>query len=253
MTALVVVQFFGLRFLEAPKQSTRQKTRRKSMKILIVEDDLSLSDILAFTLRRAGFEAVLVYDGEAALEKWASEQPDLILLDLNLPKLGGLEVCRRIRAEDKTPIIILSVRGGDEDVVKALEMGADDYVVKPFSPSQLVARVRAVLRRAGSEVTPGKLEAGGFALGRERNELQRDAQPPVRLTPLEARLLEALMLNAGRVLTADRLIAAVWGADGGDRAMLKQLVYRLRAKFDDPNHPLPIETIPGIGYAFGEP
>lgn len=219
------------------------------MKILIVEDDLSLSDILAFTLRRAGFEAVLVYDGEAALEKWSSEQPDLILLDLNLPKLSGLEVCRRIRAEDNTPIIILSVRGGDEDVVKGLELGADDYIVKPFSPSQLVARVRAVLRRAGTEVTPGKLEVGGFALLRERHELQRMGQPPVRLTPLETRLVEALMLNAGRVLTSERLITAVWGVDGGDRAMLKQLVYRLRAKFDDP---LPIETVPGIGYAFAE-
>ena len=186
------------------------------------------------------------------MEKWTTEQPDLILLDLNLPKLSGLEVCRRIRAESKTPIIILSVRGGDEDVVKGLELGADDYIVKPFSPSQLVARVRAVLRRAGAEVTPGKLEVGSFALERERNEVQRVGYPPVRLTPLEARLLEALMLNAGRVLTTDRLIAAVWGADGGDRAMLKQLVYRLRAKFDDPLHDLPIETVPGIGYAFGE-
>ncbi len=186
------------------------------------------------------------------MEKWSSEQPDLILLDLNLPKLSGLEVCRHIRAEDNTPIIILSVRGGDEDVVKGLELGADDYIVKPFSPSQLVARVRAVLRRAGTEVTPGKLEVGGFALLRERNELQRKGQPPIRLTPLEMRLVETLMLNAGRVLTTDRLITAVWGADGGDRAMLKQLVYRLRAKFDDPLYPLPIETVPGIGYAFAE-
>lgn len=174
------------------------------------------------------------------------------MLDLNLPKLSGLEVCRRIRAESKTPIIILSVRGSDEDVVKGLELGADDYIVKPFSPSQLVARVRAVLRRAGAEVTPGKLEVGSFALLRERNELQCMNHPPVRLTTLEMRLVEALMLNAGRVLTTDRLITIVWGADGGDRAMLKQLIYRLRAKFDDPLHPLPIETIPGIGYAFAE-
>lgn len=209
-----------------------------------------MSDILAFTLRRGGFEAVPVYDGEAALQKWASEQPALILLDLNLPKLGGLEVCQRVRAVDKTPIIILSVHGADEDVVKGLELGADDYVVKPFSPSQLVARIRAVLRRAGSEVIPGKLEAGGFALDRERNEVQLAGQPPVRLTQLEARLLEALMVNAGRVLTSDRLIVVVWGADGGDRAMLKQLVYRLRAKFEDPRQPLPIETVPGIGYSF---
>jgi DNA-binding response OmpR family regulator len=220
------------------------------MKILTVEDDLALSDILAFTLRRAGFEAVPAYDGEAALEKWTSEQPDLILLDLNLPKLNGLEVCRRIRSESKTPIIMLSVRGADEDVVKGLEYGADDYVVKPFSPSQLVARIRAVMRRAGVEVRPGNLEAGGFVLLRERNEVQHEGQPPVRLTQLEARLLEALMLNAGRVLTSDQLIAAVWGADGGDRAMLKQVVYRLRAKFDNLQYQIPIETVPSIGYTF---
>ena len=173
------------------------------------------------------------------------------MLDLNLPKLSGLEVCRRIRAIDKTPIIILSVRGGDEDVVKGLKLGADDYVVKPFSPGQLVARIRAVLRRAGTEMTPSILEVQGFALDRERNELQRSDLPPIRLTPLEARLLEALMLNAGRVLTSERLIAAVWGIDGGDRAMLKQLIYRLRAKFDE-LQPLPIETVPGIGYAFAD-
>ena len=220
------------------------------MKILVVEDDLALSDILAFTLRRGGFEVVPAYDGETALEKWSSEQPALILLDLNLPKLNGLEVCQRVRAVDKTPLIMLSVRGADEDVVKGLEMGADDYIVKPFSPSQLLARIRAVLRRAGSEVIPGKLEAGGFALDRERNEVQFGGQGPIRLTQLEARLLEALMVNAGRVLTSDRLIAVVWGADGGDRAMLKQLVYRLRAKFDDMQKPLPLETVPGIGYSF---
>lgn len=167
-----------------------------------------------------------------------------------MPKLDGLEVCRRIRAVDKTPIIILSARGADEDVVKGLELGADDYVVKPFSPSQLVARVRAVLRRSEPEIIPGQLEASGLALDRERGEIQRKGQPPIRLTPLETQLLEAFMLNPGRVLTSEQLIAAVWGADGGDRAMLKQLVYRLRSKLEDTVHESPIETIPGIGYAF---
>lgn len=223
------------------------------MTILIVEDDLALSDVLAFTLRRAGFEAAPAYDGEAALESWARLRPRLILLDLNLPKLDGLEVCRRIRAADQTPIIILSVRGADEDVVKGLELGADDYIVKPFSPSQLVARVRAVLRRAGMEATPGMLEAAGLILDRERSEVRRRDQPPIRLTPLEARLLEALMLNAGRVLTSERLIATVWGPEGGDRAMLKQLVYRLRAKLEsDPSEPALLETVPGIGYALAD-
>ena len=122
------------------------------MKALIVDDDLVLADVLSFTLRRAGFQVFAVHDGQAALEAWRNEAPDLIILDLNLPKLDGLEVCRRIREQDDVPIIILSVRGDDDDVVRGLELGADDYVPKPFSPRQLVARAQAVLRRAG--VTP---------------------------------------------------------------------------------------------------
>ncbi len=122
------------------------------MKALIVDDDLVLADVLSFTLRRAGFQVIAVHDGQAALDAWRNEAPDLIILDLNLPKLDGLEVCRRIREQDNVPIIILSVRGDDDDVVRGLELGADDYVPKPFSPRQLVARAQAVLRRAG--VTP---------------------------------------------------------------------------------------------------
>jgi DNA-binding response OmpR family regulator len=224
------------------------------MKILIVEDDLALSDVLSFTLRRAGFSIVNAHDGLAALAAWERECPDLVLLDLNLPKLDGLAVCRRIRTESETPIIILSVRSGDEAVVEGLELGADDYVVKPFSPSQLVARVRAVLRRADMVPAPGKLAVGELTLDRSRNEVQQRDGVPIRLTPLEARLLETLMLNVGQVLPADTLIDAVWGAEGGDRTMLKQLVYRLRAKIEpEPSQPTYIETVPGIGYALAEP
>ena len=185
----------------------------------------------------------------AALATWEQQRPDLLVLDLNLPKLDGLDVCRRIRMVDKTPIIMLSVRSGDEAVVKGLELGADDYIVKPFSPSQLVARVRAVLRRAGVVETPSVLTVGNLTLDRSRNEVQRPDSPPLRLTQLEVRLLEMLMLNAGQVLTSEQLITAVWGADGGDRAMLKQLVYRLRTKVEAsaPQSPI-IETIPNIGY-----
>ncbi|MCB0240869.1 MAG: response regulator transcription factor, partial [Anaerolineae bacterium] len=130
------------------------------------------------------------------------------------------------------------------------ETGADDYMVKPFSPTQLVARARAVMRRAGVAPTSGVLEAAGLSLDRSRNEVRRPGGEPVRLTPLEVRLLEALMLNAGQVLPADTLIANVWGLEGGDKAMLKQLVYRLRAKIEsDPAQPSLIETVPGIGYA----
>lgn len=219
------------------------------MKILVVEDDLSLSDVIAFTLRRAGFEILTAYDGLAALTTWEQQRPDLLVLDLNLPKLDGLDVCRRVRLIDKTPIIMLSARSGDEAVVKGLELGADDYIVKPFSPSQLVARVRAVLRRAGIVETPSVLTAATLTLDRARNEVQRAGATTVRLTQLEVRLLDVLMLNVGQVLTSEQLIAAVWGAEGGDRAMLKQLVYRLRTKLEGgDDHPTLIETIPNVGY-----
>ena len=220
------------------------------MKVLVVEDDLALSDVIAFTMRRAGFDVMAAYDGLAGLDMWLAERPDLVLLDLNLPKLDGLSVCRRIRKEADTPIIMLTVRDSDEAVVAGLETGADDYIVKPFSPTQLVARARAVMRRAGVAPTSGVLEAAGLSLDRSRNEVRRPGGEPVRLTPLEVRLLEVLMLNAGQVLPADTLIANVWGLEGGDKAMLKQLVYRLRAKIEsDPAQPSLIETVPGIGYA----
>lgn len=226
------------------------------MKVLLVEDDLALSDVVAFTLRRAGYDVVTAYDGLAALELFESAAPDLLLLDLNLPRLDGLGVCRRVRAGSDVPIIILSVRGEDEAVVRGLEMGADDYVVKPFSPTQLVARIRALMRRAGVVTTPGTLAAGGLLLDRSRGEVVREdgdeSAAPVRLTGLELKLLEALMRDPGRVLPSEALIAAVWGPEGGDRAMLKQLVYRLRSKIEDEATPSVIETVPGIGYALGK-
>jgi DNA-binding response OmpR family regulator len=223
------------------------------MKILIVEDDLSLSDVLAFTLRRAGYEIITAFDGVAALHLWEAEKPDLLVLDLNLPKLDGLAVCRQIRSQAQTPIIMLSVRSGDEEIVRGLELGADDYVIKPFSPNQLVARIRAVSRRAGVADTTNVLELAELMFDRSRNEVQHRGGESIRLTPLEAKLLETLMLHAGQVLTSDVLITAVWGTDGGDRTMLKQLVYRLRAKVDSGEAPASlIETIPGIGYSLTE-
>lgn len=222
------------------------------VKALIVDDDLVLADVLSFTLRRSGFQVTAAHDGQAALDLWKTEHPDLIILDLNLPKLDGLAVCRRIREQDDIPIIILSVRGEDDDVVRGLEMGADDYITKPFSPRQLVARAQAVLRRAGSGVIPaaGPLAVGDLALDLERRELHRSGQVLAQLTPLECRLMEVLMLNRGHVLTADTLIGQVWGPDGGDRTMLKQLVHRLRAKLEpDPTSPVYVETVPGVGYA----
>ncbi len=221
------------------------------MKILIVEDDLPLADVLSFTLRRSGYEVIAAHDGLSALELWESEAPALILLDLNLPRLGGLAVCQRIRAVDQTPIIILSVRGEEDDVVRGLELGADDYIAKPFSPRQLVARMQAVLRRAGIAAKPGQITVFGVTLDPSRREIHLPGQPAVSLTALECRLLEVLMINSGHVLPADSLITAVWGPSGGDRAMLKQLVYRLRRKLEtDPQQTPYLETVPGVGYAF---
>ena len=222
------------------------------MRVLVVEDDLALSDVVSFTLRRAGYEVTAAYDGLAVVEAFEQVLPDLILLDLNLPRLDGLGVCRKVRAVSDVPIIILSVRAGDEAVVRGLEMGADDYMVKPFSPTQLVARIRAVMRRVGVSATPTTLAVGGLTLDRSRGEAVRLHDGAViRLTALELKLLEALMLHPGQVLPSDTLITTVWGPEGGDRTMLKQLMYRLRAKIEvDASSPVTIETVPGIGYAF---
>lgn len=222
------------------------------MKVLVIEDDLALADVLAFTLRRAGFETLMAHDGLEGLERWQAESPDLIILDLNLPKMDGMAVCRRIGTDGDTPIVILSVRSDDDDVVLGLKLGADDYVVKPFSPRQLVARIEAVLRRATSQtITPGPIEAGDFTLDPLNHKLWRNSELVASLTPLETRLLEVLILNSGQVVPSDSLIDYVWGSAGGDRIMLKQLVYRLRRKIDaEPSVPSHLETITGVGYSF---
>ncbi len=222
-------------------------------KILVVDDDLALADVLAFTLRRAGFDVMLAHDGWKALEQCAIEQPDLIVLDWTLPHLDGLEVCSRVRADSNVPIIMLTVRNTDEDVVAALEAGADEYVTKPFSPRQLVARVRSVLRRAVGE-PQGMLRAGPLALDVERHEVRWAEHSPIHLTRLEMRLLQALIQNADRVLTTESLITRIWGPEGATHDMLKQLVYRLRNKIEtDPGVPTLIETIPNTGYLLNTP
>jgi DNA-binding response OmpR family regulator len=228
------------------------------MKALVVDDDRVLADVLAFTLRREGFEVVLAHDGAAALRCWTEEQPDLVVLDVNMPKLDGFAVCRRIRAQADTPVILLTVRGEEDDIVRGLGLGADDYITKPFSPRQLVARAHAVLRRAGKTTAPAIRQAGELALDRSRRELSIDAGEAVSLTPLESRLLDYLVLNVGHVLTAEAIITHVWGAEGGDRDMLRQLVHRLRLKIAracgkgtdelDSITAVYLETVPGLGY-----
>ena len=225
------------------------------MKALVIDDDRVLADLVAFTLRREGFQVVQGYDGEAALQSWAKEQPDIILLDVNLPKLDGFAVCRRIREQADTPIILLTVRGEEDDIVRGLELGADDYISKPFSPRQLVARAQAVLRRAGKASTPAIRQAGELVMDPSRRELRISQGRPILLTPLESRLLDYLMVNAGHVLTTEALIDHVWGPEGGDRDMLRQLVRRLRSKVaqPDPTRPGYIETVPGLGYGLTLP
>ncbi len=225
------------------------------MKALIVDDDLALADVVSFTLRRAGFEVITANDGLRALQRWQQERPDFVILDLNLPKMSGLDVCKLIRLESDVPILILSVRGEDDDIVSGLQMGADDYVVKPFSPRQLVARVEALLRRSGNpSPAPDSLTVGDMKLDPARGEVYIGGELRGHLTRLENELLQTFLLHRDQVLTADVLIDRVWGPGGGDRAMLKQLVYRLRRKIQQASENCPdIETIPGVGYSLVTP
>ena len=219
------------------------------MKALVVDDDRVLGDLIAFALRRAGFDVIQAFDGEAALRRWEAEQPDLIILDVNLPRVDGFTVCRRIRAVAATPIIMLTVRDKEDDIIRGLNLGADDYMAKPFSPRQLVARSLTVLRRAGKTLAPAVRRVGSLAFDSSRREVRRDDSAPITLTPLESRLLDLLMINAGQILRSETIIDQVWGPEGGDRDMLRQLVRRLRARIEpDPTRPTFIETVPGLGY-----
>jgi DNA-binding response OmpR family regulator len=228
------------------------------MKVLIVDDDRVLADVLAFTMRRAGYQIVQAFDGEAAIQRWDKERPDLIVLDVNLPKLDGFAVCQRIREQADTPILLLTVRDEEDDIIHGLELGADDYITKPFSPRQLVARAQAVLRRVGKMPAPATRQVGELTLDPSRREMRLGDGEAISLTPLENRLLDYLMLNAGPVLTTEAIIEHVWGPDGGDRDMLRQLIHRLRGKitqafqsYVDTDLTAPadyIETVPGLGY-----
>jgi len=230
------------------------------VKVLIVDDDRVLADVLAFTMRRAGFQIIQAFDGEAGLQRWSEDRPDLIVLDVNLPKLDGFAVCQRIREQANTPILLLTVRDEEDDIVRGLELGADDYITKPVSPRQLVARAQAVLRRAGKMPTPAIRQVGEMILDPSRREVRLGQGDAISLTPLESRLLDYLMLNAGHVLTTEAIIEHVWGPEGGDRDMLRQLVHRLRGKIaqayqsgDDPTRADCIETVPGLGYGLSIP
>jgi two-component system response regulator RegX3 len=219
--------------------------------VLVVEDEESFSDALSYMLRREGFDAVVAESGPQALAEFDRAGADIVLLDLMLPGLPGTEVCRALRARSSVPIIMLTAKDSEIDKVVGLELGADDYVTKPYSARELVARIRAVLRRQGDgeAAADGVLEAGPVRMDVERHTVSMDGRP-VALPLKEFDLLEYLLRNAGRVLTRAQLIDRVWGADYvGDTKTLDVHVKRLRAKLEpDPATPKYLQTVRGLGY-----
>ena len=222
-------------------------------KILVVEDEDSFSDALSYLLGREGFEVAVAATGPAAITEFDKGGADLVLLDLMLPGLSGTEVCRQLRTRSNVPIIMLTAKDSEVDKVVGLELGADDYVTKPYSSRELVARIRAVLRRRGDEaaVTDGILAVGPVRMDVERHKVSingTDAAFPLK----EFELLEFLIRNSGRVLTRTQLIDRVWGSDYfGDTKTLDVHIKRLRAKIEkDPANPVLIQTVRGLGYKF---
>ncbi len=246
----------------------RDEADAAQTKVLLAEDDESFIDALVVGLAREGFDVTVARDGNEALRLFASEEPDLVLLDLMLPRLSGIDVCRSIRARSQVPIIMVTAKGTEIDTVVGLEVGADDYVAKPYRLRELVARMRAVLRRtpAGERVSAAVdedvvqrpestvLEAGGIQIDPDRH-LVFIRGTDVHLRRKEFELLSLLMENAGRLLTRDVLIDRVWGSDYfGDTKTLDVHIKRLRSHVEeDPSSPKLITTIRGVGYRFDAP
>jgi two-component system, OmpR family, response regulator RegX3 len=226
-----------------------------SARILLVEDEESLADTVRYNLEREGFAVAVATDGRLALERFRDEPPSLVILDLMLPEISGLDVCRQIRLISNVPIIMVTAKDAEADKVSGLEIGADDYVTKPFSVRELVSRVRAHLRRVemggGSGGPDGALRAGPVELDADRHEVRVRGEL-VQLPPKEFALLAMLLRLKGRLLTRDHLIAEVWGADYfGDTKTLDVHMKRLRQKVEeDPHRPAHLLTVRGLGYRF---
>ncbi|WP_200210837.1 response regulator transcription factor [Micromonospora coerulea] len=223
-------------------------------RVLVVEDEESFSDALSYMLRKEGFEVSVAATGPSALTEFDRTGADIVLLDLMLPEMSGTEVCRQLRQRSHVPIIMVTARDSEIDKVVGLEIGADDYVTKPYSPRELVARIRAVLRRQSAEVAESgapTLAAGPVRMDIERHVVTVDGAA-VQLPLKEFELLELLLRNAGRVLTRGQLIDRVWGADYvGDTKTLDVHVKRLRSKVEpEPSAPRHIVTVRGLGYKF---
>ena len=222
------------------------------MKVLVVDDDADLLDLTSYALRREGFTVIPASDGQQAVQRWESETPDLVVLDANMPKMNGFEVCRKIRQGSSTPVIMLTARGDESDILQGLQLGADDYVTKPFSAKQLVARMRAVLRRCQADPyrqPVSQLTVGDLMLDLQSHEATKGGEP-VQLTPLEFRILYMLAMNEGRVIPYARLVEYAWGYDGGDSSLLKTHISHIRSKLgmvgDQPGG---IKAVPGVGYS----
>lgn len=225
-------------------------------RLLLVEDEASIAEGLSITLEAEGFRVAWVQDGADAVTTWERLRPDLILLDVMLPGQSGTEICRTIRSRSDVPIIMLTARDQEVDRVVGLELGADDYVTKPFSTRELVARIRAVLRRApilDVMDLDAPAEAAGVRVDRVRHEVHVDGQL-VDCPPKEFELLAYLVENAGRVLTRDQLIDEVWGSDYvGDTKTLDVHVRRLRTRVEpDAHDPVRLQTVRGVGYRFSD-
>ncbi len=225
-------------------------------KILIVEDEISFSEAIAFLLGKEGFESEIAENGRVALELFKKNHYDLILLDLMIPEVSGIDVCRTIRITSPVPIIMLTAKDSEVDKVVGLELGADDYVTKPYSSRELVARIKAVMRRGVPDESGSEANSSIQAAGRIRMDIDRHQvtvnEILINLPLKEFELLEFLMRNSGRVLTRGQLIDRVWGGDYyGDTKTLDVHIKRLRSKIeDDPANPLLIQTIRGLGYKF---
>jgi two-component system, OmpR family, response regulator MtrA len=221
--------------------------------IMVVDDDQDLAEMLAIVLTGEGMEVDLVARGDQVIEVFRNSQPDLVLLDLMLPGLNGIEVCKLIRAESMAPIVMLTAKGETSDVVKGLEAGADDYIVKPFQTNELLARVKARLRRTTAPVVASsKLEFGGVSIDLVAHEVRR-GDKVIALTRLEFDLLLALAREPGRVFTREALLGEVWGyRHSSDTRLVNVHIQRIRSKIErDPNQPELVLTVRGVGYRAG--
>jgi DNA-binding response OmpR family regulator len=225
----------------------------RPQRVLVIDDDVTVAEVVARYLRREGFEVDRQTNGALGLAEALARPPDLLVLDLMLPGLNGAEVCRRLRAVAPVPVIMLTARGEERDRVFGLELGADDYVAKPFSPRELTARAKAVLRRAGGDVRSGgspRLIAGAIEVDTIAREARRDGLA-VGLTAREFDLLAHLMSNPGRVLRREDILAEVWGFSSGDASTVTVHIRRLREKVEaDPSRPAHVSTVWGVGYRF---